>query len=133
DPTAFALLPPGARERVERIRSQVPPRGMRQHMEQRYLQTQSAMMAARTMAIDEAVKGAASPQVVILGAGLDGRAWRMQELRGAVVFEVDHPDSQSDKRGRVGGLTQTAREVSFVPVDFERDRLDEALAKSGHD
>jgi methyltransferase (TIGR00027 family) len=33
----------------------------------------------------------------------------------------------------VGGLTQTAREVRFVPVDFERDGLDEALAKSGHD
>jgi methyltransferase (TIGR00027 family) len=90
-------------------------------------------MVVRTVAIDEAIRAAASPQVVILGAGLDGRAWRMPELGGAVVFEVDHPDSQREKRARAAALTRTAREVRFVPVDFSRDALDDALAAAGHD
>jgi methyltransferase (TIGR00027 family) len=91
------------------------------------------MMVARTVAIDDAIRAAAHPQVVLLGAGLDGRAWRMDELRDAVVYEVDHPDSQRAKRARLGGLTQRAREVRFVAVDFERDDLDAALAAAGHD
>jgi methyltransferase (TIGR00027 family) len=76
---------------------------------------------------------AASPQLVILGAGLDGRAWRMPELRDAVVFEVDHPDSQQAKRARAAALVPVAREIRFVAVDFERDRLDDELARAGHD
>ena len=38
------------------------------------------MMVARTVAIDAGLRNAAVPKVVILGAGLDGRAWRMREL-----------------------------------------------------
>jgi methyltransferase (TIGR00027 family) len=91
------------------------------------------MMVVRTVAIDEAVRQKSAPQLVILGAGLDGRAWRMPELRDAVVFEVDHPDSQRDKRARVAGLAQAAREVRFVSVDFTRDDLDQALGAAGHD
>jgi methyltransferase (TIGR00027 family) len=93
----------------------------------------SAMMVARTLAIDASVREAASPQVVILGAGLDGRAWRIAELRDAVVFEVDHPDTQRDKKSRIAALTQTARDVRFVPVDFTKDDLERALDAAGHD
>jgi methyltransferase (TIGR00027 family) len=85
------------------------------------------------VAIDEAIRAAASSQVVILGAGLDGRAWRMPELAGSTVFEVDHPDSQRVKRERAASLRQVAREVRFVPVDFARDRLEDALGSAGHD
>ena len=92
------------------------------------------MMVPRTIAIDEArARRAASPQVVILGAGLDGRAWRMPELRDVTVFEVDHPDSQREKQARAAALPRIAREVRFVPVDFTHDRLDDALAAAGHD
>jgi methyltransferase (TIGR00027 family) len=133
DPTALALLPEDARARVERFRAGVVGPGMRGRVEHGYLDGQSKLMMVRTVAIDEAVRAAASPQVVILGAGLDGRARRMPELAGAVVFEVDHPDSQRDKRARVARLTQTARELRFVPVDFARDDLDAALAAAGHD
>jgi methyltransferase (TIGR00027 family) len=91
------------------------------------------MMVARTVEIDEAVRHAAAPQLVILGAGLDGRAWRMPELGDAVVFEVDHPDSQRMKRERVTGMMPSAKEVRFVPVDFTRDSLSDALAAAGHD
>ena len=57
----------------------------------------------------------------------------MDELRDVVVFEVDHPDSQRAKRERIAALTQFAKEVRYVPVDFERDSLDQALADAGDD
>src|SRR6201999_3749816 len=80
DVTAYALLPAEARERVDRFRSGQKPRGVRQKLERALLLPFSAGMAVRSLAIDEAVRAARNPQVVILGAGLDGRAWRMTEL-----------------------------------------------------
>src|SRR5262245_15145250 len=133
DPTALALLPDAARASVERIRAGGPPRGWRARIGDRIVTTRAYPMLTRTLAIDAAVREAAAPQLVILGAGLDGRAWRMPELRDAVVFEVDHPDSQRGKRSRTAALTPTARDIRYVAVDFERDRLDDALAAAGHD
>lgn len=133
DPTALALLPERARQRVEQFCSGVTPKSFRERVQSALLDKRSEMMVVRTVAIDESVRNAASPQVVILGAGLDGRAWRMSELADVTVFEVDHPDSQREKQKRVASLQQAAREVRFVPVDFTRDRLDDALASAGHE
>jgi methyltransferase (TIGR00027 family) len=133
DPTALALLPPDARRVVERALSGQAPKGLRERFIATYLTRQSRVQLARTVAIDRAVREAAAPEVVILGAGLDGRAWRMPELRDAIVFEVDHPDTQRDKRERAAHLTPMAREVRFVPVNFERDSLASELEKAGHD
>ncbi|MEO8906417.1 MAG: class I SAM-dependent methyltransferase [Polyangiaceae bacterium] len=132
DPTALTLLPDEARVRVERIRS--GERGsMVDSIRNAIIAKRSQMMIARTVAIDRAVRSATAPQVVILGAGLDGRAWRMSELKDTVVFEVDHPDSQRDKRARAARLNPECQAVRFVPVDFARDNLDQALAAAGHD
>jgi methyltransferase (TIGR00027 family) len=90
-------------------------------------------MVARTVAIDADLRNAPAFQVVILGAGLDGRAWRMRELGTSLVFEVNHPDSQQQKLQWVASLTREAREVRFVPVDFGRGDLAHALAAAGHD
>jgi methyltransferase (TIGR00027 family) len=133
DPTALALLPDAERAEVERMRTEPRARGFRARAGRAMLERRSMMMVVRTVAIDDAVRAAPAPQVVILGAGLDGRAWRMPELANSVVFEVDHPDSQREKRARVGALTEAAREVRFVPVDFTRDRLGPALEAAGHD
>ena len=133
DPTALVLLPDDARARVERFRAGAKPKTVPERLERFFLDKRSKMMVARTVAIDEAVRAVRSPQLVILGAGLDGRAWRMPELRDVTVFEVDHPDSQRDKRTRAASLPQVARDVRFVPVDFARDDLDAALAGTGHD
>jgi methyltransferase (TIGR00027 family) len=133
DPTALSLLPADARQRVERYREGVPPRGFRERMQRAFLEGRSTMMVPRTVAIDQALRGAASPQLVILGAGLDGRAWRMPELADVAVFEVDHPDSQRRKRERAASLEPATRALHFVPVDFTRDRLGDALAAAGHD
>ena len=133
DPTAFVLLPDDARERVSRYLARALPRSLGGIFDLLHMPTLSAVMAVRTLAIDDAIVAAAAPQLVILGAGLDGRSYRMPELRDTVVFEVDHPDSQRDKRARAAQLTQAARDVRFVPVDFARDSLDDALARAGHD
>jgi methyltransferase (TIGR00027 family) len=133
DPTALALLPDEARARLERVRSEGAPKGVKRAIEHGYLVRQSKIMAARTLEIDAAVREAAAPQLVILGAGLDGRAWRMSELSQVTVFEVDHPDSQREKRKRAAALTQVAQEVRFVAVDFTQDDLERALSVAGHD
>jgi methyltransferase (TIGR00027 family) len=57
----------------------------------------------------------------------------MPELRDVVVLEVDHPDSQREKRARAAALVPAARDIRFVPVDFARDDLEAALAAAGHD
>jgi methyltransferase (TIGR00027 family) len=90
----------------------------------------------RTAAIDAALVAAAArgvAQLVILGAGLDARAWRMPELAAAVVFEIDHPATQGKKRAWMQAAVPRARDVRFVSVDFERDALGERLAEVGHE
>ncbi|SRR5258708_7727465 len=94
------------------------------------------IMALRTSAIDAAVRDAVArgaTQLVILGAGYDARAWRMKELAGVRVFEVDHPATQNAKRSHLSQLPPPIGKISFVPVDFERDSLDAALDRAGHD
>jgi methyltransferase (TIGR00027 family) len=132
DPTAAKLLPEDVRARVERYRG-APPSDMRARLDWEFMTARAAMMAVRTMVIDEAVREANAPQVVILGAGYDGRAWRMPELRDAIVFEVNHPSTQETKLPRTRDLERTAREVRFVAVDFTKDDLDAKLAEAGHD
>ena len=133
DPTAMALLSPEQRMEVERIRQGQRPANWRARFRYEQLTKESQMMVARTVTIDRDLRDAAAPQVVILGAGLDGRAWRMRELRTSLVFEVDHPDTKQQKLARVASLTRAAREVRFVPVDFRRGGLADALAAAGHD
>ncbi|HET9933785.1 MAG TPA: class I SAM-dependent methyltransferase [Polyangiaceae bacterium] len=133
DPTALTLLPADARQRIERQLAGVPPSGLSERMQRRMVEGRVKMMVPRTVAIDRAIREAASPQLVILGAGLDGRAWRMAELADTTVFEVDHPDSQRRKRERAASLKLAARELHFAPVDFTRDRLEDALVAAGHD
>ena len=134
DPTAAALLPDDVLAGVEAYRAGRPPGpGTPARMQRALLRANEAIMVPRTVAIDDAVRAAAPLQMVTLGAGLDGRPWRMPGLADTVVFEVDHPASQERKRARSGRLPATAREVRFVPVDFTRDDLDGALAAAGHD
>ncbi|MCB9539955.1 MAG: class I SAM-dependent methyltransferase [Myxococcales bacterium] len=136
DPTAMPLLPAEAQQRVQRVLDGAAPRSRREGFAQGHVRRLSHMMVARTVAIDDAIRGAGAggvlPQLVTLGAGLDGRAWRMPALRDATVFEVDHPDSQRTKQQRAAALEQVAGDVRFVPVDFGRDDLDAALTAAGH-
>jgi methyltransferase (TIGR00027 family) len=132
DPTAMAMLHDDEQVPVEQVRAGRPPSGFTERAEYEMVRAGAEVMVPRTVAIDEAVRARAAGQVVIVGAGLDGRAWRMPELSTVDVFEVDQPASQEDKRKRVGQLPALAQSLSFVPVDFTRDRLDTALAAAGH-
>ncbi|MFI5959141.1 class I SAM-dependent methyltransferase [Cryptosporangium sp. NPDC051539] len=128
DPTAWVLLRPDEREPVQWVRDGAVPRPWAQRIDYETVLGTSELMAARTVAIDDAVRACEAPQVVILGAGLDGRAWRL--LSGRAVYEVDQPASQEDKRRRCAPLE--GEPPVFVPVDFRADRLDAALAAAGH-
>lgn len=70
-------------------------------------------------------------QVVILGAGYDARALRMDELRqGVRVFEVDHPATSHQKRQRVKEiLGELPGHVAYIEADFLREDLDETGEK----
>jgi methyltransferase (TIGR00027 family) len=130
DPTAMALLRDEEQAVVDLVRQQKRPADWNGRVGYEMVSRCAEMMVPRTIAIDEAVRERRTPQVVILGAGLDGRAWRMPELSDADVYEVDQPASQQDKRDRAAILD--GKPPTFVPVDFARDRLGDALAATGH-
>jgi methyltransferase (TIGR00027 family) len=83
--------------------------------------------------LDKAV-AAGIGQYVILGAGLDSFAWRRQDLAARVrVYEVDHPATQGAKRKRLAKLKlEPPKNLEFVPIDFEREGLADALARSSY-
>ena len=132
DPTAMTMLRADERVPVEYVRSRTPPHGARDRLDFEIVRASAEVVVPRTVAIDEVMRRRMAPQLVILGAGLDGRVWRMVELEDTEAYEVDHPASQADKRERVGERPPLARSLRYVPVDFERGRLGDALAAAGH-
>lgn len=134
DPVAGRLLRSDEREIVDEVRRGTPPTGWRQRTTYESVRACAEVVAPRTVAIDEALRARTKDQLVILGAGLDTRAWRLTGLVGTDVWEVDHPASQQDKRARLpAGLPIMARSVRFTPVDFAVDDLGAALEAAGHD
>jgi methyltransferase (TIGR00027 family) len=90
-----------------------------------------AGVCVRTRWIDDAIVAALArglDQLVLLGAGFDARAHRLPGIARVRVFEVDHPATQAMKRRVVGSAPS---HVTYVPVDFTRDALPEALARAG--
>jgi methyltransferase (TIGR00027 family) len=73
-------------------------------------------------------------QLVVLGAGLDTFAYRNPFGDRLRVFEVDHPATQAWKRRRLreAGIAVPA-DVTYAPMDFERESLSERLAAAGLD
>ena len=74
-------------------------------------------------------------QYVIIGAGFDSFALRRKDLSKKMlsVFELDHPASQNAKQNRLKQLRYVLPEKhEFVGIDFEKESLSEALAKSSY-
>src|SRR5262249_45863392 len=71
-------------------------------------------------------------QYVILGAGLDTFAYRQPSwARSLRIYEIDHPITQQWKRDRLKAADITVpRNVRFVPIDFERSLLADALGST---
>jgi methyltransferase (TIGR00027 family) len=74
-------------------------------------------------------------QYVILGAGLDTFAYRNPYPQGVLqVFEVDHPATQTWKRARLQEVgIHLPSDLTFAPVDFETQTLEEGLRNAGFD
>lgn len=71
-------------------------------------------------------------QVVVLGAGLDTRGYRLDG--SARVFEVDMPANTDTKRARVrAALGAVPDHVRLVALDFETGDLADALIGCGYD
>ena len=73
-------------------------------------------------------------QLVILGAGLDTRAYRSAHGERLKVFEVDFPATQEWKRAMLAAAgIATPNTLIFAPVDFERQTLADGLAAAAID
>jgi methyltransferase (TIGR00027 family) len=65
-------------------------------------------------------------QLIILGAGFDTRAFRLNFLDKVRVIEVDHPDTSSIKiQTMKQALPTLPNNVSFFQLDFSRQSLEE--------
>jgi methyltransferase (TIGR00027 family) len=126
DPFALPLIGAEARRRLDGWAASPQRRLMR------------LFIAARHRVADEKLALAAARglrQVVILGAGLDTTALRgVADAEDMHYFEVDHPETQAWKRQRLAeaGL-EPPEGLTFVPVDFEHETLDEGLETAGFD
>lgn len=93
-----------------------------------------AYIAVRTTFFDDRLLAACerdARQVVILGAGYDGRSVRFRQPH-VTFFEADHPGTQADKRRRLAALGVDTADVRWVELDIGRDRADAVLAAAGH-
>ncbi len=94
-------------------------------------------MIARTAYFDglfvDALKEIA-PQIVLLGAGYDLRAYRYKNLNhGTRIFELDIAPTQNQKkkclkRARI----ELPEEVKLVPINFNKESLKDVLENAGY-
>jgi methyltransferase (TIGR00027 family) len=96
-----------------------------------------AYVLARTKVLDAVFSGALEArftQIVLLGAGFDTRALRFaRKNQGTKVFELDVATTQQPKiailrREKV----PLPKELTFVPIDFNKDDLFETLSRAGY-
>ena len=93
-------------------------------------------LIARTRFIDDLIEKAASTgaqQYVILGAGYDLRAHRLDLPSSLRIFEVDQSEVQSRKLSKLPENLTSSENVTYVAVDFTHQSLSEQLTASGFD
>jgi methyltransferase (TIGR00027 family) len=133
DPIAYHFLPARWKRRVDKTRASLL-NGAHGSPYPFWHRGMGVFNQFRTVILDRAITCVpALEQLVILGAGLDSRAWRLNSLQDTVVFEVDHPASQAAKRRRSSAIPFQAKDVRFVAMDFERDTLAPLLERAGFD
>jgi methyltransferase (TIGR00027 family) len=73
-------------------------------------------------------------QILVLGAGLDTFAYRLEQSQDMCVFELDHPATQRDKQSRLAAARiPVPGHVAYVAHDFERGSMIGALEAAGFD
>ena len=125
DPLALGILGEDAPS-VTRWAAEDPARGrMRLFIAVRTRFAEDALAAA----IERGVQ-----QLVVLGAGLDTYAYRGAFRERVHIFEVDHPATQAWKRQRLADAAiPIPANLTFAPVDFERQGLADGLREAGFD
>ncbi|HMK46968.1 MAG TPA: class I SAM-dependent methyltransferase [Methanocella sp.] len=115
-------IPGGAKAILDRVNARLP--GI------------PGSLVARVRYFDDFVKASISggiEQLVILGAGYDTRAYRIEELKKLRVFEVDHPGTQPAKVQKIREIFGSLPgHVAYVPMDFEVDDLGQKLMAQGY-
>ena len=134
DPLARAFLSPRLRVLPALARARPAHRAITAVIDRRWPGARASGVA-RTRLIDDHLRRALADgldQVVLLGAGFDARAYRIDGIAAARVFELDLPRTLETKREtvarRLGGLPGHVR---YVAVDLDRTMLDEALPAAG--
>jgi methyltransferase (TIGR00027 family) len=76
-----------------------------------------------------------TPQIVLLGAGYDSRAYRFDKLNTATkIIELDSDATQNRKKECLQKAhIDIPNQVTFVPMDFNQDSLKDKLEKAGYD
>lgn len=100
------------------------------------LQTETDSLAVRTKFFDDFFTDAAAAgigQAVILAAGLDSRAYRLDWPAGSIVYEVDQPQVIEFKTETMAGLgAEPTAERRTVSIDLRED-WPTALREHGFD
>jgi methyltransferase (TIGR00027 family) len=93
-------------------------------------------LISRTRFIDDLVKNAAAQgmeQYVILGAGYDLRAHRLNLPSTMKIFEVDQKEVQNRKRAKLPSNIPNLENIKYVSVDFNHQSLKKQLLEAGFD
>lgn len=89
------------------------------------------LIICRTKYIDDLLQTAIDngmEQVVILGAGLDTRPYRIEAMNRIKIFEVDLPIIQNIKKEKIRKcLGALPTHITYVPIDFNKQVLEDAL------
>lgn len=95
------------------------------------------LQICRTRFIDDALLAALSQgieQVIILGAGLDTRPYRLAGMDHVKVLEVDLPSVQEDKKKKLQKhFGRLPEHVNFIPIDFDTQSLEAVLTGTAFD
>ena len=93
-------------------------------------------LISRTRFIDELIKKSATSgveQYVILGAGYDSRAHRLELPSSLRIFEVDQPEVLDRKFSKLPKELPNSENVTYVNIDFSYQSLTEQLIAAGFD
>jgi methyltransferase (TIGR00027 family) len=104
----------------------------------RFMPGLTEYVIARTAFFDALFRGALEdriPQIVVLGAGYDSRAFRFAALnRGTAIFDLDAAPTQNRKIGCLkDARISLPDEVRFVAADLEAEPPADALGRAGYD
>lgn len=133
DPYAIYFFPEEIREQFEGAASVKAERAKYEQL----MPGINGAIVARIRFIDECLAKSLQEglkQMVIIGAGYDTRAYRITGISEALkVFEVDHPETQVFKKATIQSIFgMLPKHVSYIPVVFGQDRLDQKLIGQGY-